>query len=96
LGVASRTRTFPPHWNSANAPATTSSVNTKITIRKRRAHIAGGPIGRARRRQAVQQASQGARNDLIGIEDLDEDEIEELRSVPESVTDPHPQEAEVG
>jgi low affinity Fe/Cu permease len=65
-------------------------------IRKRRAHISRGPIGRALRRQAVQRASQGARNELIGIEDLDEDEIEELRPVPESPTDPHPQEEEVG
>ena len=38
------------------------------------------------------KASQGARNDLIGIEDLDEDKIEELRPEPVSVTDPHPQE----
>ncbi len=38
------------------------------------------------------KASQGARNDLIGIEDLDEERIEELRPEPVSVTDPHPQE----
>lgn len=31
-----------------------------------------------------------ARNDLIGIEDLDEEQIEELRPTPVSVTDPHP------
>ena len=42
------------------------------------------------------KASQGARNDLIGIEDLDEERIEELRPVPASVTDPHPQEEPVG
>jgi low affinity Fe/Cu permease len=41
------------------------------------------------------KASKGARNDLIGIEDLDEERIEELRPVPESVTDPHPQEEPV-
>ena len=35
-----------------------------------------------------------ARNDLIGIEDRDEEEIEELRALPASVTDPHPQKAE--
>lgn len=34
-----------------------------------------------------------ARDDLIGIEDLDEDQIEELRPVASSVTDPHPEEA---
>ena len=39
------------------------------------------------------KASKEARNDLIGIEDLDEERIEELRAVPESVTDPHPEEA---
>lgn len=37
-----------------------------------------------------------ARNDLIGIEDLDEEQIEELRAGPESVTDPHPEEEPVG
>jgi low affinity Fe/Cu permease len=31
-----------------------------------------------------------ARNDLIGIEDRAEEEIEELRAAPESVTDPRP------
>jgi low affinity Fe/Cu permease len=31
-----------------------------------------------------------ARNDLIGIEELDEASIEELRPAPESVTDPRP------
>lgn len=30
-----------------------------------------------------------ARNDLIGIEDLDEEKIEQIRQPPESVTDPH-------
>ena len=29
-----------------------------------------------------------ARNDLIGIEDRDEEEIEEMRAAPETVTDP--------
>ena len=42
------------------------------------------------------KASQGARNDLIGIEDLDEERIEELRPAPVSVTDPHPEEEPVG
>jgi low affinity Fe/Cu permease len=37
------------------------------------------------------KANKEARNDLIGIEDLDEERIEELRPVPVSVTDPHPQ-----
>ena len=41
------------------------------------------------------KASKEARNDLIGIEDLDEEKIEQLRAVPESVTDPHPQEEPV-
>lgn len=41
------------------------------------------------------KASKGARNDLIGIEDLDEARIEALRPVPETVTDPHPEEAPV-
>src|SRR5438445_5732866 len=39
------------------------------------------------------KASKEARNDLIGIEDLDEERIEELRAVPDSVTDPHPEDA---
>jgi low affinity Fe/Cu permease len=34
-----------------------------------------------------------ARNDLIDIEDLDEEQIEELRPPHESVTDPHPVDA---
>jgi low affinity Fe/Cu permease len=33
-----------------------------------------------------------ARNDLIGIEQRNEEEIEELRLMPESVTDPRPHE----
>lgn len=37
-----------------------------------------------------------ARNDLIGIEDRDEEEIEEMRAVPGSVTDPRPKEEAVG
>lgn len=36
-----------------------------------------------------------ARNDLIGLELRDEDEIEEIRAVPENVTDPHPETADV-
>ena len=39
------------------------------------------------------KVSAEARNDLIGIEDLDEERIEELRPVPETVTDPHPVDA---
>ena len=35
-----------------------------------------------------------ANNQLIGIEDLDEERIEELRPAPVSVTDPHPHDAE--
>lgn len=35
-----------------------------------------------------------ANNQLIGIEDLDEERIEQLRPAPVSVTDPHPQHAE--
>lgn len=41
------------------------------------------------------KASKEARDDLIGIEDLDEARIEALRPVPESVTDPHPEEEPV-
>jgi low affinity Fe/Cu permease len=36
------------------------------------------------------KSSAGARNDFIGLENRGEQEIEELRPVPESVTDPHP------
>jgi low affinity Fe/Cu permease len=36
-----------------------------------------------------------ARNDLIGIEEKAETEIEELRPAPVSVTDPHPEEEPV-
>ena len=39
------------------------------------------------------KVSAEARNDLIGIEELDEASIEQLRPVPESVTDPHPVDA---
>jgi low affinity Fe/Cu permease len=39
------------------------------------------------------KANKEARNDLIGIENRAETEIEELRTVPETVTDPHPHEA---
>lgn len=35
-----------------------------------------------------------ANNQLIGIEDLDEEKIEELRPAPVSVTDPHPHKAD--
>jgi low affinity Fe/Cu permease len=35
------------------------------------------------------KANAEARNDLIGLENRGEEEIEELRRVPESVTDPH-------
>jgi low affinity Fe/Cu permease len=38
------------------------------------------------------KANKEASNDFIGLEDRPEEEIEELRPVPESVTDPHPQE----
>lgn len=37
------------------------------------------------------KATTDARNDLIGIEELDEEKIEELRAVSETVTDPHPE-----
>ena len=36
------------------------------------------------------RANKEARNDLIGIEDRAETEIEELKPVPETVTDPEP------
>jgi low affinity Fe/Cu permease len=39
------------------------------------------------------KATAAARNDFIGLENRGEDEIEQLRPVPESVTDPHPAEA---
>ena len=42
------------------------------------------------------KANQGARNDFIGLEQRDEDEIEELRLAPQTVTDPHPEEEPVG
>jgi low affinity Fe/Cu permease len=42
------------------------------------------------------KANQGARNDFIGLEQRDEEEIEELRLAPETVTDPHPEEEPVG
>jgi low affinity Fe/Cu permease len=41
------------------------------------------------------RANKEARNDLIGIEDKAETEIEELRPVPVTVTDPHPAEEPV-
>ena len=39
------------------------------------------------------KANAEARNAFIGLENRGEDEIEELRPVPESVTDPHPADA---
>jgi low affinity Fe/Cu permease len=39
------------------------------------------------------KASADARNDFIGLENRGEEEIEELRPAPESVTDPHPVDA---
>src|SRR5438309_1945289 len=42
------------------------------------------------------KANKEARNDFIGLEQRDEDEIEEMRPVPETVTDPHPVEDPVG
>lgn len=41
------------------------------------------------------RASTGARNDLIGVEEKAETEIEELRQVPVNVTDPRPTEESV-
>lgn len=41
------------------------------------------------------RANAEASNELIGIEDKAETEIEELRPVPVSVTDPHPEEEPV-
>lgn len=41
------------------------------------------------------RANKEARNDLIGLEDKAEVEIQELRPVPVTVTDPHPAEDEV-
>jgi low affinity Fe/Cu permease len=38
------------------------------------------------------KSNKEARNDLIGIEDLPEEQIEELRAVPDTVTDPRPAE----
>jgi low affinity Fe/Cu permease len=42
------------------------------------------------------KANKEARNDFIGLEDRPEEEIEELRPPPASVTDPHPAEDPVG
>ena len=42
------------------------------------------------------KANKEARNDFIGLEQRGEDEIEELRLVPGTVTDPHPAEDPVG
>lgn len=39
------------------------------------------------------KANAKARDDFIGLENRAEEEIEELRAVPNSVTDPHPVEA---
>jgi low affinity Fe/Cu permease len=41
------------------------------------------------------RATRDARDDLIGLEDRAETEIEELRPVPVTVTDPHPAEEKV-
>src|SRR4051794_13591609 len=41
------------------------------------------------------KANTEARNDFIGLEQRGEDEIEELRPAPASVTDPHPAEGPV-
>ena len=41
------------------------------------------------------RANKEARNDLIGLEEKAEIEIQELRPVPVSVTDPHPSEETV-
>jgi low affinity Fe/Cu permease len=41
------------------------------------------------------RANKEARNDLIGIEEKEETLIQELRPVPVTVTDPHPQEEPV-
>jgi len=41
------------------------------------------------------KANKEARNDLIGLEDRAETEIEQLRPVPDTVTDPHPEEDRV-
>ena len=38
------------------------------------------------------KANKEARNDFTGLEQKGEEEIEEMRSVPETVTDPHPAE----
>ena len=42
------------------------------------------------------KVDQGARNDLIGIEEFDEERIEALRPASETVIDPHPEEEPVG
>jgi low affinity Fe/Cu permease len=39
------------------------------------------------------KATAEARNDFIGLENRGEEEIEELRPIPETVTDPHPADA---
>jgi low affinity Fe/Cu permease len=39
------------------------------------------------------KANAEARNDFIGLENRGEEEIEQLRPVPDSVTDPHPVDA---
>ncbi|HZU50368.1 MAG TPA: low affinity iron permease family protein [Sphingomicrobium sp.] len=41
------------------------------------------------------RANKEARNDLIGIEDKAETEIEQLRPAPVNVTDPHPEQESV-
>ena len=41
------------------------------------------------------KSNKEARNDFIGLEERPEEEIEKLRPVPETVTDPHPEEETV-
>lgn len=41
------------------------------------------------------KANKEARNDFIGLENRAEEEIEELRPAPRTVTDPHPEEETV-
>ena len=42
------------------------------------------------------KANREASNDFIGLEQRDEEEIEEIRPVPSNVTDPHPAEEPAG
>jgi low affinity Fe/Cu permease len=56
----------------------------------RRSRTATAP--RSRPLDELIKVNKEARNDLIGIEDRDEEEIEEMRAAPDSVTDPRPEE----